>query len=414
MRFLLVLLMFLLSMLLYVDRSCISVAEEHIAESLHLSETQMGWVFSAFALGYALFQTPGGYLADRFGPRIVLSAVVTFWSIFTGLTAAAWNLISMLIVRFLFGMGEAGAFPNMARSIYSWIPMKERGLVQGINFSASRLGAAITMPIIAYLIVQVGWKMAFVILALVGFVWTVIFYIWFRNEPGEHPLIKEKELQYILANRQQPAAGEEEEKLTPGLLFGSKNMWLAMLQYFCSNFTFFFCLTWLFPYLKATYELEAVHAGFYAMMPFIGGAIGNVFAGAMVDYIYRRGNWALSRQLTAAIGFFLAALGLIVSVYMTTALTAVIFLTIAIFGADMTLSPSWSVCIDIGRKHSGTVSGTMNMAGNLGSFITALAFPYLAAWTGSYTWFFFVGAGLNVLAIAMWFMIKPTKRLEEY
>lgn len=399
-------------MLLYIDRSCISVAKTDIAETLQLTDLQMGWVFSSFALGYALFQTPGGYLADKFGPRIILSSVVTFWSIFTGLTAAAWNYSSMLLVRFLFGAGEAGAFPNMARAIYSWIPMKERGRVQGINFSASRIGAALTMPAIAWLISMVGWQYCFVILALVGVVWSLFFYFFFRDEPSEHSLISETELQYILDNRQQQSTTSE--TLSLGALTSSINMWLAMAQYFCSNFTFFFCLTWLFPYLKTKYNLDAVDAGFYASAPLLAGALGNWTSGWMVDAIYKRGHWALSRRVPAIIGFLLAAIGLAISVYMDSALYSVIFLSIAIFGADMTLSPSWSLCIDIGRKHAGTVSGTMNMAGNIGSFLTALAFPYLQDWTASATPFFFVGAGLNLLAILLWLAVKPDRPLEEY
>ena len=139
-RFLLILGTFLLSVLLYVDRVCISAAEGPITSDLGLSETEFGWVMSAFALGYALCQTPGGWLADRFGPRRILTAVVTFWSIFTGLTAAAFNFVSMLVARFLFGAGEAGAFPGISRAVFSWVPMAERGIVQGINFSGSRLG----------------------------------------------------------------------------------------------------------------------------------------------------------------------------------------------------------------------------------------------------------------------------------
>jgi ACS family glucarate transporter-like MFS transporter len=161
-RYLLVVLTFLLSLLLYIDRACISAATDSIRPALGFTEKQMGWVMSAFALGYALFQTPGGLLADRFGPRLVLAAVVGFWSLFTGLTAAAWSYVSMLVVRFLFGAGEAGAFPTMARAFYTWIPMPERGRVQGINFSGSRLGAAFALPVVAWMITAFGWRATFV------------------------------------------------------------------------------------------------------------------------------------------------------------------------------------------------------------------------------------------------------------
>lgn len=407
--------MFLLSMLLYVDRVCISSAKESIAADFKFTDTQMGWVLSIFALGYAIFQVPSGILADRYGPRIILTSVVSFWSIFTALTAAATGYISMLIYRFLFGLGEAGAYPGCARAVYSWIPMSERGLVQGAMFSGARFGAAFTLPLVAWMVGHLGWRWTFVIMGGIGVLWAVFWFFWFRDDPQTHPNLSEDERKLILTSRQQAVTGEAETPpLTAHRLFASRNVWLLMGQYFASNFTFFFCLTWLFPYLKNRYSLGMVEAGFYAALPPLAGALGNWAAGALIDVIYRRGKWTASRRWPAMFGFFLAMSGLLVSLQMETALGAIICLSIAVFGADMTLSPSWSVCIDIGRKHSGTVSGTMNMAGNLGSFVTALAFPYLVKWTGSHTAFFYVGAGLNFLAIVAWMLTRPDRKLEEY
>ena len=199
---------FLLSVLLYVDRVCISAAQPQVVADLGLTDTQMGWVLSVFALGYALFQTPSGILADRFGPRRILTAVVAFWSLFTALTGTAFNYVSMLIYRFLFGVGEAGAFPGMARAVYSWIPMKERGLVTGINFSGSRLGAAFALPVVAWMISSMGWRLTFGVLGGIGFIWAIAWYFWFRDDPSEHPGISEDELEFILQNRQQQDSGE--------------------------------------------------------------------------------------------------------------------------------------------------------------------------------------------------------------
>jgi len=403
---------FILAMIVLFDRILISVAKDPIASDLSLNDKQMGWVLSIFALGYALFQTPSGFLADKFGARRVLTVVVSLWSFFTALTGAVWNFASLIVVRFLFGMGEAGAFPSMARAIFKWIPIRERGIVNGINFSGGRIGAAIALPLVAGLIEFTSWRMTFAILGILGIVWAVIWYIWFRDSPSMHPGISEKELRYIEDNIQQPTAALESEKISFGKMFKSKTMWLIMGQYFSSNFTFFFCLTWLFPHLKATYNLESIEAGFYSSAPLIFGALGNWVSGWMVDFIYRKKSWELSRKLPAIIGFSLATIGIIASVYMKEVTGAVIFISMAVFGADMTLSPSWSACVDIGKEHSGTVSGTMNMAGNLGSFFTALAFPYLLSMTGSGTPFFFVAAALNLFAIVMWLAIKPQKPLK--
>ncbi len=415
-RFKMVLGTFILAMNVLIDRIFISVAKEPISESLSFSEGQMGWVLSIFALGYALFQTPSGIMADRFGPRKILTAVVTLWSVFAALSGAAWNFLSMMVVRFLFGAGEAGAFPAMSRAVYSWIPLKERGIVNGINFSGGRVGAALSMLFMPWLLHAAGWRMGFVYLSLIGIFWAVIWFWWFRDDPTQHPTIGEEEKAYILKNRQRDEVKKtiEKKSISMQTLFGSKNMWLLMVQYFASNFTFFFALSWMFPYIQTKYNLTPAEAGMYSAFPLIFGALGNWFSGWMVDFLYKKVNWTFSRKFTGIVGFILAAAGLLASGYMATPFYAVVFLSLATFGADMTLSPSWSVCNDTGKENSGAVSGTMNMAGNLGSFLTALAFPYLKVWSGSVMPFFFIGAGLNLLAILLWTRIKPEKSIEEY
>ncbi len=209
-RYWLVFGMFLLSMLLYVDRVCISAAKDGILADLKLSDTQWGWVLSIFALGYAIFQVPSGLLADRLGPRIVLTAVVTFWSMFTAMTAAATGHVSMLIYRFLFGLGEAGAYPGCARAVYSWIPMSERGLVQGAMFSGARFGAAFTLPLVAWMVSRLGWRTSFVVLGVIGILWAVFWCFWFRDDPETHPRISDAEKKLILHARQQALAGESD------------------------------------------------------------------------------------------------------------------------------------------------------------------------------------------------------------
>ena len=401
---------FLITLLLYIDRVCISSAKDSISSDLNLSDIQMGWVLSAFALGYALFQVPGGALGDKYGVRKVMTSIMVLWSIFTALTGAAWNYISMLTFRFIFGGAEAGAFPNISRAAFSWVPLKERGIFQGINFSGSRLGAAFALPLVAYLIDAWGWKSIFYFFGLVGIICAGLFFLLFRNKPEEHSGISQEEKDFIIANRQKEEPVKRDIPLSA--ILGSKNVILAMIQYIGSNFIFFFMLTWLFPYIKAKYSLNLVTTGFYAMLPLLAGAVGNWVSGYTVDAIYKQGKWKLSRRVPAIIGFVLVVIGILSSLYMDTALGAVLCLSVAIFGADMTLSPSWSFCMDIGKENSGKVSGMMNMAGNLGAFTTALAFPYLVEWTGSTEPFFYVAAFLGLVAIVCWLFMDSAKEIQ--
>ncbi len=409
-RFILVLGTFLISLLLYIDRTCIQVAGDAIKADIGLTDTQFGWVLSIFTLGYALAQTPSGAFADRFGPRKLLTGVVALWSILTAVTATGFNFVSLMVIRFLFGASEAGAFPGMARATLTWFPTSERGLVTGINFSASRLGGALALPLMVWLIQAAGWRGSFVILGLFGVLFAVAWWLMFRDSPEEHSGVSQSEREHIVENRQKIAASSAP---LPGFgtMVGDRNVQLLMVQYFCSNFTFFFCLSWLFKHVKDTYGLTASDAGLLAALPLLGGAAGNWFSGWLVDWLYRKYGVVASRRWTAITGFILATGGLLVSLKMETAIPAVIFLTIAVFGADMTLAPSWSACVDIGGRSAGAVSGTMNMAGNIGAFATSLAFPYMMSWFGSSTPFFYIAAGFNALAVLVWLGIRPQDSL---
>ncbi len=410
-RLLLVFSTFMLTVLLYIDRACISAAREEISDDLNFDLTDFGWVMAIFTLGYALFQTPAGKWADQKGPRRVITSIVGIWSLLTALTGAAWNFGSMLVIRFLFGAGEAGAFPSLTKVVYNWFPVKERGIVQGINFSGSRIGAAFALPLVAIIISSVGWRMSFLIFGLVGVVFAVLWCWLFRNSPEESGAIGEHEKKYILDTRSQPSP-KGKEILSFKMIISSRTMWLAMLQYMASNFTFYFTLTWMYPYLKDRFALGGIEAGLYSMVPLLAGAVGHWVSGLLVDSLYKRRNVKISRRFPAITGFILAAFGMLMMARIDTPQVAIIFLAIAIFGADMTLSPSWTFCIDIGKENAGAVSGTMNMAGNLGAFVTIIAFPYLYEWTGSFQPFFYVCVVLSALAIAIWLFMDPNKPIE--
>jgi len=422
-RFVLVTFTFFISVLMYVDRACIGAAKGSVSDEFDLNNIQWAWVMAAFTLGYALLQNPGGRFADKKGARLVMTSIITVWSLLTALTGAAWNFISMLVIRFLFGAGEAGAFPTLSKVVYKWFPVKERGIVQGINFSGSRIGGAVAYPIVVALIALLGWRGSFFIFGAVGLIFSLVWWFYFRNSPEESSLVSEEEKQYIIENRQKDN-GVKKGNLTFLQTLKSKNMLLAMIQYIGSNFTFYFTLTWMFPYLKEALKSTGTAASFWAMAPLLGGAVGNWVSGILVDKIYNTGNLRLSRRLPAIIGFALAAIGVVLMTNAQSDLNKVIFLTLAIFGADMTLSPSWAFCIDIGKENAGSVSGTMNMAGNLGAFTSILAFGYLAdglirsgvdpkqALAGN-NMFFYICAGLSLISIVAWLLMNPNKSIQE-
>ncbi len=391
-RYIVVASLFVLSLITYVDRAAISSAKTAMSADLALSDQAMGAVFSAFALGYALAQVPSGWFADRFGPRLALSAVVSIWSLFTALTGTIRGFGVLLAIRFLFGVAEAGAFPGAARAIYNWLPVSARGRANGIMFSGTRLGAAFAFPLMAQLMDTWGWRNAFYALAVPGLVWGLFWAIFFRNHPRE-PV------------EQTPGTGAAQH--TFAQVFRSKAMALNMFQYFSGNFTFFICLSWMLPYLQRRYDLTLAEAAGYSAIPLVFGGAAQWVAGFLVDRLYNSGFRSWSRRLPAMLGFGLAAGAIFVVSFMESPAAAVVCFAVATFGADMTISPSWSYCIDIGGKNSGAVSGSMNMVGNIGSFVSANAFPFLLGITGSAFAYFAIAAALNGLSILAWYLMRP-------
>ncbi len=393
MRYAVVFALFVLSMITYIDRVCIATAKEPISAELGLSDSAMGMVFGAFALGYALAQIPSGWFADRFGPRIALALVVTAWSALTALTGAAWSLVSLVAIRFLFGVGEAGAFPGSARAICNWLPAGERGRANGVLFSGSRLGAAFSFPLLAWMLSRYHWRTAFFLLGLLGAAWAAVWLLWFRDHPAK-PL---------------PVAASAAVSISLADVFHSPPMLLAMLQYFASNFTFFICLSWMLPYLKMQYHLTNEVAAAYAIPPLVLGATSQWVTGWLVDRLYRSQWRQWSRRIPGMAGFALATAGVLAVTRAATPGAAVLAFTLAAFGADMTISPSWVFCADIAGKNAGSVSGSMNMVGNIGAFVSANAFPYLQGATGSASAYFFTAGLLNLAGLWCWYRMRPVE-----
>lgn len=418
-RYILITLLFFHTIHTYMDRICISAASDVIKSDLGISNQMMGYIFGIFALGYALFQIPSGWLADYYGPKKALSWVVIAWSSFTALTGTVWNTVSLLVVRFLFGVGEAGAFPSATRAFYNWIPAKERGIANGIFHSGARLGAAVSLFILPFLIRQVGWRATFFINGVLGVIWVTIWVLWFEDKPSQHKKVNKLELDYIEKGISDSATPEN--KLPLAGILTSSTMLLLMFQYIASNITFFISFTWLLPYLVSQWGTSAE---IYAPIPLIFGMFAQWTAGWLMTLIYERGFPLMSRKITAIIGFSIAVVGLllITQVSEISPLSFVLLFSVAVFGVEMTISPSWSLCMDIGGSNSGTVSASMNMLGNIGSAVSAIIFPFfvahvtiplLAEKAGTANSFFVFAAIVNLVAIVAWIFINPRKKMDK-
>ncbi|GAA5509598.1 MFS transporter [Novipirellula caenicola] len=420
-RFLLVLLLFLHTVNTYMDRVCISAAKGPMQSDISgLSDQMMGYVFGIFAIGYALFQIPAGMFSDRAGPRLALTIVVIVWSVFTALTGAVFTAISLLVVRFLFGMGEAGAYPGATRALYKWLPAKERGIGQGIFHSGARVGAALSLVVMPALIDWIGWRWTFVANGFVGLVWGGVWWYWYRDSPSDHRGTNQAEVDLI-------ATGIAEQQSTPLnipyiQIVTSANVLLAMFQYAASNITFFISITWLRPYIEERWGSQAANL---SALPLLVGAVALWLSGTLVTLLHKQGMPVLSRRIPAMIGFALGAIGLLLCTQTADSETVwplILCFSIALFGVEMTLSPSWALCMDIGGDRSGAVSGAMNMVGNMGAALSAVVFPYFVAKvtmpyfaleTGTANSFFVFAATINTLAMLAWLFMNPLRPLRE-
>jgi sugar phosphate permease len=403
----------------YLDRVNISTAAPEISKEFGFDKITMGAIFSAFGWAYAMFQVPGGWLSDRFGARPVLAGVVAYWSIMTAATAAATGAYSFAILRFLFGAGEAGAFPGATRAMQLWYPRSERGFVQGITHSASRLGAAIAPPLVVLVMTTLGWRSVFYICGAVGFVWSLWWYLSYRNLPEEHGMVNRAELEHIrgigATGAINQAAIEKEGADVPwGTLLRSPNMWAIMCAYFTYVYCLYIFLTWLPSYLVEFRHFTLLKVGLFASLPLFAGVIGDTVGGLATDWLLKKtANTKLARRSVAIVGLLSCAVFMVSAGMTEDAYTAVYCLTAAMFFLECTIGPSWAVPMDCGGKYSGTVSGMMNMAGNIGGALSPLVFGFLAQY-GNWAAPFVVSAVLLVGGAAVWaFWLDPDRSVVE-
>jgi MFS transporter, ACS family, glucarate transporter len=411
-RYLVIVFAVALAIITYIDRVCISQAAPAITRELSLTTVQMGYTFAAFGWAYALFEIPGGFLGDWMGPRKVLMRIVLWWSFFTAATGWAWNFLSLVVTRALFGAGEAGCFPNLTKSFTTWLPQHERVRAQGIMWLSARWGGAFTPYLVVLTFQFMSWRHAFELFGGIGVIWAVFFYYWYRDDPRDHPRVNAAELR-LLSGTEGLAQGHAH--VPWGKLFRSRTVWCLCAQYFCLSYGWYFYITWLPTYLKEARGLELGRGAVLAGLPLFLGGLGSLFCGMISAPVTKlTGSVSLTRKLMAFIGFTAASLLLIVSINLKNPVSAMIAMGFASFANDLVMPGSWGACMDVGGRYAGTLSGTMNMMGNIGGAVSPMAIGYMLRWT-NHNWdiTFYVSAAVYFMGSFFWLLMDPVTPLDE-
>lgn len=402
----------LLAMVTYLDRVCISKLAPNIMADLGLDTIQMGYVFSAFALAYALFEIPTAAWADRAGTRSVLTRIVIWWSSFTLITAAAFNYVSLLVIRFLFGMGEAGAWPCAARSFSRWIPSRERGQVQGIFFAGAHLVGGLTPLLIVALLPYLHWRALFLIFGTVGFVWAAAWHRWFRNDPSEHPGVNAQELAYIVAGRL-PETSHAGGWAYWKKLVGNRSLVALCVMYMANSSIFYFCITWLPTYLHERHGFDAATLGFLAGLPLLVSVPSDLFGGLVTDRLSARYGLRMGRCVLGAVGYVIVAVALFAAALSSNPVLAAVLIAGATGVCMFTLAAAWGVCIEVGRNHIGVVGAAMNTAGQVAALLCPVIVAYSVQWFHNWDMPIHLLAGLFVVGAVCWLLIDPNRAVFE-
>jgi ACS family glucarate transporter-like MFS transporter len=375
----------LLAGILYLDRVCISVSQADISRDLGLSKTEMGLAMTVFAVAYAIFEVPGGWLGDRIGPRLVLTRVVAWWSAFTMATGLAWNLGSLIVTRFLFGAGEAGCFPNLTKAFATWFGGEERTRAQSLMWLAARWGGAFTPLLVVFILEFVSWRGTFYSFGSVGFVWAVFFFRWFRDDPAVHPDVNAAEL--ALMPLRDAVHADPHEPAPWRAFLTNRSVWLLSLQYACLSYGFWFYLTWLPTYVRENFGMTSADrylAATLAGVPLFLAGISVWLTGRVTPSLVARvGSAATVRRALGVAGHSVACGMLLVSVMIRDPVLAMLAMGVSCFGNDMAMPGSWTACMDLGGRYAGTLSGFMNMCGMVGGLLAPWTIPVILEAAGN-------------------------------
>ena len=400
-----------LAVVTYVDRVCIAQAAPALRRDLGLSAIEMGWAFTVFTWAYALFEVPGGWLGDRLGARRVLMRIVLWWSFFTAATGWVWNLASLLVTRTLFGAGEAGAFPNITRAFTTWLPSRERERAQATLWFSARWGGAFTPLLVAFILDLVSWRRAFEIFGLLGVVWAVVFYRWYRDDPSTHPAVNSAELAIIPPATETAAV----HGATPWrTLLTTPSVLLLWAQYFCFSYGWWFYVTWLPTYLLDVRHLEVKQGALLASLPLLFGGIGCFVSSWLSKRLSPRFGVVPTRRLLAVIALGGGGVTIFMFTRVEDPMLAMVALGLAGFLGDFVMPPAWTACMDLGGRYSGTVAGGMNMVGAIAGGLSPLVVGYLVASAGE-NWVvtFYITASVYLIGAICWlFLDSATPVLE--
>jgi ACS family glucarate transporter-like MFS transporter len=394
-----------LAALTYLDRVCIAIVAPNIMHDLRLSTVEMSYVFSAFTLAYAAFEIPTAWWADRVGSRRVLTRIVLWWSTFTMATAAAFSYPALLAVRFLFGAGEAGAWPNAARVFTRWIPARERGRVQGIFFAAAHLSGGLTPMAVAYLATFLHWRVIFLLCGSVGFLWALSWHAWFRDEPRDHSSVTATERDLIESTRGLPAqhSGAWRD------IFRTRSLVPLCLQYLANTYGFYFFITWLPTYLAKSRGMAHAELALFAGMPLVLSAIADVSGGVTTDALSRRFGLRVGRCGVGAVAYFIAAIAMLSGTLVRDGRLAGTLIALGGAASMFTLAPAWATAIELGGTNSAVLSATMNTAGQIGGILSPIVLAYIVDRLGNWSMPLHILSALYLMAALCWIFIQPER-----
>jgi ACS family glucarate transporter-like MFS transporter len=392
----------------YLDRVCIGVLAPSIMLDLHITQVQMSFVFSAFAGAYALFEMPTAWWGDRVGGRRVLTRIVLWWSAFTMLTAAASSYAVMLAVRFLFGAGEAGAWPNAARVFSRWIPLRERGRVQGIFFAGAHLAGGLTPGLVALIALYLPWRMVFVALGFVGVAWAAFWYSWFRDEPREHSSVNAAEAGLIEKTRGLPPASGHAGAWKE--VFRIPSLLPLCLQYVANSYGYYFFITWLPTYLAKARGMSSAELAIFSGLPLTLSAIADVTGGFTTDALCRRFGVRAGTCGVGVLSYVLAAAAMLAGTLAANPRLGGTLIAVGGAFSMFTLAPSWSTAIGLGGRNTALLSSVMNTSGQVGAFFSPLVLAFLVERFGNWSLPLHVLSGLYLMAAVCWLVIRPERQ----